>query len=170
MAGKDAVKIEAETVEVVDDIETVDEDALNGADRSESTLTRVGSLGKGGRPRYSSISADTFEGKKRILKYSSDATPLIDKVKEPFNLKHMIITVVDIADQKTGEITTSPRAILVDDNGNSYHATSQGILTVVENFLNEFGEPSDWPAEGIPVQAVEKRGRNGFRFLTLELV
>ena len=59
------------------------------------------------------------------------------------------------------------RVTLIDADGTAYVATSQGIFNSVRQLMSTVGHPATW-ARPIEVYAVEEKGRNNFRYLTLK--
>lgn len=143
--------------------------ALDNYRGGGDVAARIGGLNDPSNAFWSSIKGDTFAGKKSIAAALASATPLIDHLNEEIPLADVIVQSVQIADEKTGEVITAPRITLIDSNGNAYNATSVGVLSSVEQFVNVVGEPSTWP-EPLVVKAVEERGRRGYRFMTLKMV
>lgn len=118
---------------------------------------------------YSTFVADDVESQKRLAVAVTDAEPLRDHLKETINLKEFVVQATTMVDEN-GEERDILRIILVSAEGKAYSASSDGLFKVLQTYTGIFGHPSGWPAEGIPVQAVETMGRRGFRYLTLKLV
>ena len=74
---------------------------------------------------------------------------------------------IDVIDDKTGEIRTSPRTILIDPDGNTYSATSYGIYNALRRLVAIFGAPT-WE-NGVTVR-VKQISRGANRIFTLEVV
>lgn len=119
---------------------------------------------------YSSIKGDTFAGKRAITAALTSSVPLADNLNKEIALKHIIVQAVQIADATSGEMVDAPRVILIDADGAAYHATSVGVLSAVRSIISTMGEPNTWGDEALPVNVVEKRGRNNYRFMTIEVV
>jgi hypothetical protein len=117
---------------------------------------------------YSSIKADDFKTKLTVLDAMNNSTPLDEYLNQPFELKDIIVTVVHLADQKTGEVKPQPRIVLIDSTGTARHATSTGLMQSVTTLIGVLGEPHTWPA---PVKAkVVKEGNGTNKYFTLKLV
>lgn len=129
----------------------------------------IASLNDSSASHYSSIKQDTFAGKRAVAKALANSEPIADNLHKEFNLAHVIVQQVGIADEKTGEVTDSFRVTLITDEGQAYHGTSVGLFNSVRQLLSSLGEPESWD-EPIPVKVVEKRGRSGWRYQTIELV
>ena len=136
---------------------------------SDGVRGQVTALRDGNVALYSSILADTFEGKKQTLNAITNSVAIADHLGATINLANIVVQVVEMVDEKSGEMTDQPRVILVDADGTAYHAISSGILKSVENTIGMLGEPSTWP-EPVPIQVAEERGRNGFRYYTIKFL
>lgn len=118
---------------------------------------------------YSTIKGTDFAARKLIAAAQTKSTPLADNLNKEIALKNFIVQSVSLQDEKTGEVAEAPRVTLIAEDGTAYHATSTGLLSALRNVIATLGEPDSWP-EALPVQVVEQRGRNGYRFMTIELV
>lgn len=117
---------------------------------------------------YSSIKNESFADGLKVASALTSSKPLDEHLGETINLRNFIVMPVDLADEKSGEITTQPRVIIIDDAGESYHATSVGLLSALNNIVAGLNrQPADWP-EAIPVKVVRQKGRNGYSFFTLK--
>ena len=119
---------------------------------------------------YSSFAADDIESQKRLAMAVTDAEPLNEHLGKPFFLKDFVVQATSMIDDETGEERPILRIILVDAEGKALSCAADGIFKVLQTYTGIFGHPSVWPAEGIKMVAEEKRGRRGFRYLTLKLV
>lgn len=138
---------------------------------SGSVRGAIDSLSRGEVAMFSTIAADTFDEKRRVLSLMTNAKSLASEemLGKPINLRNIIVQAVEIADEQTGEVNEQPRIILVDDEDNAYSAISNGLIRSIESIMSMFGHPSTWEG-AIPVEVVEKRGRSGFRFYTLNIL
>ena len=125
----------------------------------------------GGQPMvYSTIQGDDFESKKAILNAVTDAEPVSDHIGETIMLKDFVIQGTTMIDDETGEERDIIRTILVSADGKAYAAVSDGLFKILQTFTGLIGHPSVWPAEGVGVKIEERKGRRGFRYMTLRLV
>lgn len=89
-----------------------------------------------------------------------------DEINTVINVKHVFVEMVDIVDEKTGEVDACPRIVLFDDKGESHVAVSLGILSALKKLFKVFGMPGAW-TEAIPLRvkqvAIKER-----KMLTLE--
>lgn len=133
------------TATTVDVIDTVDVNSL----RDEL----VG-LSEGRQDLYSSLKSDTFEGRLELLGAVTGALKIADHVNVPFNLKHVVIQAVELAEEMTGKLVTVPRVVLVDDEGNAFYGISDGLYRSVTTYIKLLGDPDTWPE---PIRVVVKR-------------
>lgn len=153
-----------EIAEVVDADESTELDSYRPMDVSSA----IQGLNNPGSAFFSTISGSDFAGKKAIAAALTSSKALANSLNETIALANIIVQSVQIADDKTGEVNDAPRVTLIDVDGNAFHATSAGLLSSVRNLLGVFGEPSDWPKEGLDIRVVEERGRRGYRFMTIK--
>lgn len=117
---------------------------------------------------YSSIKSDSFEDRKAIAAALTTSTPVDENLNTVIQLKDFIIQPVDLADQN-GNVNTAPRIVLIAADGSAFHATSVGLLSALKNIVAVVGEPATWDAP-IAIRVVEQKGRNGYKFFTIEFV
>jgi hypothetical protein len=159
-------KVSDDTVNV----ETVEEAAAEIV-RSSATDV-VGAIQGLNNPEsafYSSIKGTDFNARKAVAAALTSSTPIDESMGQTIQLVNFIVQPVDLVDDDSGEVTTAPRVILIDDEGKAYHATSVGLLSSVRNIVSVLGEPSDWP-EPVAVRVEQQKGRNGFKFFTIKFV
>lgn len=124
-------------------------------------------LNQGQSNVYSSFKGDDFDTREKVLDATTNSAPVSEHLGKKINLANIIIQSVEMADDKTGELSEQPRIILIDTDGNSFHAISGGLLRSVENILGILGEPHQWPRP-ITVVVEEKKGNNGYKFFTMK--
>lgn len=115
---------------------------------------------------YSSITAETQEDRLALFDVISNSDLLSDHVGDVLKVSDIVLQPVEVEDMATGEQRQMVRAVVVTEDGKAYSATSTGIETALKNLFVIVGEPTYEPA--IPLKVVEKPGRKGFKFLTLE--
>ena len=120
---------------------------------------------------FSSLPADTFADKKVVLSHVTNSVSITeaDLLGKPFKLAHFILQPVVMTDEKTQELSEVARVILVTDKGDAIHAMSGGLLKSLTNLTGLLGHPATWP-EPLDVEVVERRSRNGYRFMTLNVL
>ena len=154
---------------VVED-DAVEEAAANSAVGSTDVVKAIQGLNNPDSAFYSSIKGDDFDTNLKVAAAITNSTPIDDILGQTINLKNFIVMPVDLQNANTGEVTTAPRVILIDDADNAYHATSIGLLTALRNLVAALKmEPSEWP-KPVPAKVVEQKGNNGFKFFTLKFV
>lgn len=118
---------------------------------------------------FSTVNAETMEGKAAVYTALNDATPLRDVVGETLSVKDIIVQRVEVETDE-GDVVEQPRTSLITSDGAAYSATSNGVFSAVKNILGIFGHPSTWES---PLKVVvEERAtrRNAmYRYLTLSL-
>lgn len=128
----------------------------------------IAGLNTPGSSFYSSITGGDFAQRKLVAAALTSSSPIDEHLGETIDLVNVIVMPVELADDQ-GTINTAPRVILIDKDSNAYHATSVGLLSAIRNLFATLGEPATWP-EALPVKVVQQKGRNGFKFFTINLV
>jgi len=153
--------------QVVEQVETAE------VERQSRGVTDVASaiagLNDSSAAFYTSIKGSDFAARKLIAAAQTKSVPLADNLNKEIALRNFIVQSVQLEDEKSGEVNDAPRVTLIDEDGTAYHATSVGLLSALRNIMSTLGEADTWP-EAVPVRVVEQRGRNGYRFMTIELV
>ena len=110
---------------------------------------------------YCSIKGDTREAK--VAMYNAINSPdhkLSDFVGKKLNIKDISIERVENPSDETGEMVANARAVLIDENGESYTCVSSGIYSAIKKLVAVFGEPTWEPALPVEIQNLStKRGR-----------
>lgn len=128
----------------------------------------VAGMAKGDLQMYSTVRGEDKASKLRVLAAITDSEALSDHLREKIELKDFIIQVIQMPDEKTGEVNDVPRVVLLAADGKAYHAISSGILQSLRNYVGVLGDPNTWD-EPVAVTCDEVKGRNGYRFMTLKL-
>lgn len=118
---------------------------------------------------YSTFDTGDVESQKRLAIAVTDAEPLNEYLGKPFYLKDFVVQATTMIDDETGEERPILRIILVDAEGNARSCAADGIFKALQTYTGILGHPSTWPAEGHKMVAEERKGRRGFRYLTLKL-
>ena len=117
---------------------------------------------------YSSFVAESNDDKAKLYNaLNSPEVRIADHIGKEINVKDVIIEPVEIVDEKTGEVRTTPRVTLIDVNGHTYTATSYGIYNSLKRIFGLYGSPT-WE-EGIPVR-VRQITNGANRIFTLDIV
>ena len=131
-----------------------------------ATESAVQALSAGRSNVFSTIKGDDFESKAALYNATTDSKPLAENLNKPITIANIVVQVIDIADENTGEVSTVPRTILVDADGTAYHAISSGIFKSVENLLGIFGaDPTKWGGK-VTVKAI-REGSGTRQYFTL---
>ena len=117
---------------------------------------------------YSSFVAESNNDKAKLYNaLNSPEVRIADHIGKEINVKDVIIEPVEIVDEKTGEVRTTPRVTLIDVNGHTYTATSYGIYNSLKRIFGLYGSPT-WE-DGIPVR-VRQITNGANRIFTLDIV
>lgn len=118
---------------------------------------------------YYSIVPETQEEK--IALYNAINNPdkrLGDHINMVIEVKDILVEVVQLEQEETGELQNCPRIIIIDSKGTSYQCVSVGIFSALKRIMTLFGEPRTWKA---PIKIKVLQTTKGERkMLTLELV
>lgn len=98
---------------------------------------------------------------------NSDGNALSDMINMTISLKHVFCEIIEIVDQKTGELKKVPRCVIIDEKGESYGCISKGVFSSLKRMFQIFGTPDTWekPKKVKIVQVT--RGTN--KMLSLEM-
>lgn len=130
-----------------------------------ATENAIDKLASGKSTVFSTLKGDDAATKLAVWTATTDSVPLAENLNKPIQLANVVMQVIDMADEETGEIQTVPRTILIDAEGKAYHAISQGVFKAVENIFGILGQPDTWD-KPLAVKAV--RGGSGTRqYMTL---
>lgn len=103
---------------------------------------------------FSSLAPKTQAEKVQLFNLMNNPEKRVkDEVNKEIALKHVYIELVDLINQKTGELTKAPRVILIDDKGVGYQCVSSGVYNAIRKMFLSFGIPQTWekPITVIPV-------------------
>jgi hypothetical protein len=135
---------------------------------TNKALAQVDAFATGKAAVFSTITGTSQADKVKTLNALANATPVSDKLDQPFKLVDFVIQAVSVNDDD-GSPQDAVRTVLVDDEGNAYSAVSTGLMTSLQNITGILGHPSSWE-EPLPVVVTEVKGRKGYRFMTIKLV
>lgn len=110
------------------------------------------------------------EGSDKAFNLMNDADHAVgDVLGETILLKDVLIHPVQFTDEATGELIDGYRTVLIDADGTSFGATSSGLFNALQQFFSIKGHPNTW-SEPKAIKIVEKKGRRGFKFYTIQIV
>lgn len=122
---------------------------------------------------YCSMKPQTQQEK--IALYNAMNNPkhrVIDFVNKEINLKNVYVEMVTLTNEKTGEIQTAPRIVLIDDKNVGYACVSMVVFSALKKLFMVCGTPEDWekPVK-IEIKEINKgAGDSVRRLLTFNLV
>ena len=119
---------------------------------------------------FSSIKNDgSRESQIKIYNAVNKAEEKIDDHKnKEFNLVDVVAHPITLVDENTGEAVDALRTVLIMDDGMSYEAVSQGIVSSLTKLFAIVGQPTYEPP--LKIKVVEQKTRKGFKTNTIELV
>lgn len=98
---------------------------------------------------------------------------IADHIGEVIEVVNVVAHPVQLADEVTGEIVNALRTVLIDKNGKSYTAVSQGITSALSKIFSIVGTPENgaWETEPVKMKIRQVKTRNGNNKVnTIELV
>ena len=119
---------------------------------------------------YSSYKGDSFDDRLAVSRAITNSTPLADSLGDVIQVKNVVIHAVEVKDQETGGLVEQARTILIDVEGNAYHAISGVIVNRLRDIIGVIGEPSTWPAEGVAMVCARVKGDGANFFYDLRIV
>ena len=96
-----------------------------------------------------------------------------DHIGETLEVINVVAHPVTLTDEDTGEIFEALRTVLIDKNGKSYVAVSQGITSALSKIFSIVGSPDGgaWEKEPVKMKIKQVKTRNGNNKVnTIELV
>lgn len=89
--------------------------------------------------------------KAKAMVYNAMNNPkhrLGDCINKKLKIKDVLAEIIELENEETGEMQSAPRVVLIDENGESYQAVSNGIFNAVKKAIAVFGAPTwDEPLE-----------------------
>ena len=117
---------------------------------------------------YSSLAAtNLLERAKLYNAISNPAHQTSDMIGETILVTDIIVEVIDITDDLTGETRQAPRVVLIDKGGETYQSVSVGVYNSISRLIQIVGEPT-WP-EGLPLKVRQIQKDTTKRVITLEI-
>ena len=161
--SKATVKFDGEEIVA----EPIDEEIV--AVGTTNVVLAIEGLNNPGTRFYSSIKSENFADKLAIASALTTSVPIDENLNKEIKLTNFIVQPVELLNDRTGEVNTAPRVVMIDADGTAYHATSIGLLSSLQNIRSVLGEPSDWPAP-VSIQVVKQKGNKGFSFFTIKFL
>lgn len=104
----------------------------------------ISDLRKSGEIEYCSVTAESQSEKLALFNAISDPTPLNDMIGKKIVVKDIYMQVIEMTDDKTGEIQRGPAIVLISPEGEAYRCVSLGVYNDLTRIFNILGEPKDW--------------------------
>lgn len=123
----------------------------------------IANLASGKSTVFSTVTGDDFNTKVSVINAMTNSLPVQDNIGKTIQLVNVIVQAVDMADEKSREISAQPRIILLDADGTAYHAISSGLFKSLENIFGILGHPATWPAP-LPIVIDRVKGKVGHFF------
>ena len=118
--------------------------------------------------QYCSLSAQTREEKAQMFNAMNNPDKrTADCINMVIPAKDLYIELVNCTNEETGEVTTCPRIVIIDENGTSYQAVSIGIYSALKKVVQVFGAPTWYEPVNLEVKQITKGNR---KMLTLNVV
>ena len=95
---------------------------------------------------------------------------LSEHVNEVLEIVDIVAHPIQLPDERTGEVISAIRTVLIDKNGKGYQAVSNGICQALSKVIAIIGEPH-WD-EPVKMKPVLRKSKNSSmnQYLTIELI
>lgn len=116
---------------------------------------------------FCSFVPETQEQKAAL--YAAMTTPdkkIGDFINQKINAVDVFMEIVELVDEKTGEMFEMPRVVIFDEDGTTYTATSRGIYNAITRLFSVYGFPTWDPAIPLVIKQITRGER---KFLTLAI-
>lgn len=115
---------------------------------------------------FCSMSMETEEEKSAVFNAMNNPDErLADCINKQITIKDVYIEIVECTNTETGEVTSCPRVVLIDDKGKTYQCVSVGIYSALKKIFMIWGTPNTWAK---PIKVEVKQVTKGDRkMLTL---
>lgn len=117
--------------------------------------------------QFTTMKAETPEQKVELFNaINNPENRLSDCINMTIKVKDLYIEVVECTNDETGEVTSCPRIVIIDDEGKSYQCVSVGIYSALKKAIQIFGAPTWHDPIPFMVKQVTKGNR---KMLTLNV-
>lgn len=100
--------------------------------------------------------------KTKALVYNASNNPehkVADFINKTINVKDVLVELIQVENEETGELEEAPRVVLIDEKGEAYQAVSAGMFSAIKKAIQIFGQPTwDEPLPMLIKQVSVKRG------------
>lgn len=143
-------------------METTNEmNAMAIVDDSEKMITDLTSR----TTTFCSMSAESDKEKALLFKAMNNPEKRIgDCINTTIKIKDVFCEIVNCVNKESGEISTCPRTVLIDDKGVAYQAVSIGVFSALKKIIQVFGEPTWEKPIPITVKQITKGERKLLTF------
>lgn len=119
---------------------------------------------------WTSIDKTTDEGKALILRASTGQADLKaeDIMADPFPMQHLLAQKVQILEERTGELVTMDRVVLISPDGKTVSFVSAGIMNCLKYIMGLYGRPPYQVPLWVRTRLVTTR--KGFKTWNLDIV
>lgn len=109
---------------------------------------------------YCSVQGGDRATRARVFNAMNNPTHKVgDCINQVIYVKDVLIEMLEMVNEQTGEYEAAPRVVLIDQDGEAYQAVSQGIFNAVKNAIQVFGAPT-WE-EALPCLIKQVSVKNG---------
>jgi len=111
-----------------------------------------------------SLNLESVENRKVILRCLQDCDKrLTEEVGETIKVTDYFIHDVECRNEKTGEVTTAPRLVLIDKSGKTHECVSETLVGSLKNLCFVYGKPP-WPDGLAIVPKMKRKGERNIYF------
>ena len=108
-----------------------------------ATINVSTDLSENSTSTYCSIQGGDRKTKAKVYNAANNPEHKVaDCINQVINVKDVLVEIIELPNEDTGELTQAPRVVLIDDKGEAYQAVSQGIYNAVKNAIQIFGAPT----------------------------
>lgn len=100
--------------------------------------------------------------KTKALVYNASNNPehkVADFINKTIMVKDVLVELIQIENEETGELEEAPRVVLIDDKGKAYQAVSAGMFSAIKRAIQIFGQPT-WE-DPLPMLIKQVSVKNG---------
>ena len=106
---------------------------------------------------FCSMVPKTDAEKKSLFKAMNNPDKKVsDMINLEIELKDIYSEIVELADQKTGEVIKLPRIVLIDSKGIGYQCVSKGMFSALKKLFQIYGMPTWEKPIKIKIKSIEK--------------
>lgn len=118
---------------------------------------------------YTSLPHDgSRESSIRIYNAIGAAGVKLQELTDAIVVTDLVVHMVQLVNEETGELEDVPRVVLIDENGIGYDAVSKGVMSSLRRIMGTVGV-APWKP-GLKVKPRRVKARNGFYTMTLDLI